>query len=280
MKKAFALLSIGILTSIALSTEAATCCKKHHKKWKTCCIKHDACCVKRTAPSKEMNLAAQPKPITGDPNFNFFERVSGSLAFTTNYVFRGISQTSNLPAVQGGLTYTFPIGIYLNAWGSNVKFTDSTANIEIDTILGIRQSIGDNFTYDINIDRYNYPGASATAYNELNTLFNYRFLQAGVSYSGNVYNAHTSGLYINGGINYQIPQKFVFDLKDVNLIALMGRYKLGGAAGNSYTDYNIALNKKLSDIYSLGFQWASTNGQTRNRPYDRDLFIGTFSANF
>ena len=202
------------------------------------------------------------------------------MAFTTNYVFRGISQTSNLPAVQGSLTYTFPIGIYLNMWGSNVKFANSTASIEIDTILGIRRSIGENFTYDINIDRYNYPSQSNLAYNELNTLFNYHFLQAGVSYSSNVYNSHNSGLYINGGINYQIPQKWAFNLKDVSFLALVGRYKLGYAAGNSYTDYNIALNKKLSDIYSLGIQWASTNGQTRNRPYDRDLFIGTVSANF
>lgn len=259
------------MTSL-VSTQAATICKKDPKKHKRYCKTYD--------DKKEITLAAQPESTKTHKEFNFFDNVSGSMALTTNYVFRGLSQTANLPAVQGSLTYTFPVGLYLNAWASNVKFTDSTASIEIDTIIGIRRSIGENFTYDINLDRYNYPGASATAYNELNTLFNYRFLQAGISYSSNVYNSHTAGTYFNGGINYQIPQKFAFNLENVTIIALIGRYDLGGAAGNSYTDYNVALNKKLSDIYSIGFQWASTNGQTRNRPYDRDLFIGTISANF
>lgn len=280
MKKTFVILTMGALLGASISSQATICCKKHHHKQRVCCMKRRSCCPEPPASQKELTLSAEPQPITRDPNFNFFERVSGSMAFTTNYVFRGISQTNNLPALQGGLTYTFPIGIYLNAWGSNVKFANSTASIEIDTILGIHRTVGENFIYDINIDRYNYPGRSASSYNELNTLFNYRFFQAGVSYSPNVYNTHRSGLYINGGINYHVPEKFAFTLKDVTLIALLGRYKLGAAAGNSYTDYNVALNKKLSDIYSLGVQWASTNGQTRNRPYDRDLFIGTFSANF
>ncbi|HLB43445.1 MAG TPA: TorF family putative porin [Gammaproteobacteria bacterium] len=279
MKKAFIILSLGIISSLALSAQAATCCKKQHKKWRSCCVKRESCCIKQVQP-QEMTLAAQPASMNSDNDFDFFKQVSGSMALTTNYVFRGISQTTNLPAIQGGLTYTFPIGIYLNLWGSNVKFANRNASIELDTIVGIHKTAGESFTYDINLARYNYPSVSALAYNEMNTVFNYRFFQLGISYSSNVYNAHKAGTYINGGINYQIPQEFAFNLENINIIALLGRYKLGGAAGSSYTDYNIALNKKLSDIYSIGFQWTTTNGQAQNRPYDRDLFIGTASASF
>ncbi len=87
--------------------------------------------------------------------------LTGILTITSNYIFRGITQTSNLPAFQGGLTYTFPgTGIYLNLWGSNVNFLDpqgNTSTVEIDTIAGYKNSIGEHFDYDINIDRYIIP---------------------------------------------------------------------------------------------------------------------------
>src|SRR3982751_6029953 len=98
------------------------------------------------------DTTATPSPLTG--NFDI----------TTNYVFRGISNSNNNPAFQGGLTYTFlTSGIYFNVWGSNVDFVDAydnQATVEADTIVGISNSINDNWSYDVNFDRYNYPKAS------------------------------------------------------------------------------------------------------------------------
>lgn len=164
-----------------------------------------------------------------DNKYPWLKNVSGNLTFVTNYVFRGISQNRNLPAAQGGLTYTFPINFYVNLWGSNVSFVDShgaNATVELDTIVGYRNTYGDNFSYDINIDRYNYPGARHANYNELNTVFAYYFLQAGISYSANVYNTHQSGTYYNGGINYDIPSKWALGVCDLNLLATLGRNTL------------------------------------------------------
>lgn len=272
MKKVSIILSVVFFAATFSSTYASNYCKKSHKKCKRYVCARLQKDLKDEVP-KEKSAVVETKN-------DFFSNLSGSMAFTTNYVFRGLSQTENLPAVQGGLTYTFPIGLYLNMWGSNVKFPNTTATIEIDTIAGIHRTVGENFTYDINLARYNYNGASALSYNELNGVFNYYFVQAGFGYSSNVYNAHTSGLYLNGGVNYEIPQKFAFNLQNVTLLALIGRYQLGDNAGPSYTDYNVALNKKLSDIYSIGIQWVSTNGQAQYRPYDRDLFVGTVTATF
>jgi uncharacterized protein (TIGR02001 family) len=46
---------------------------------------------------------------------------------TTNYVFRGISQSAKRPAVQGGLDYTFgDTGITAGTWVSSIDFGDDT----------------------------------------------------------------------------------------------------------------------------------------------------------
>lgn len=238
----------------------------------------------QTVTNSDAVVQAAPASTTAvdDGRYPFLKNVSGNLSFVTNYVFRGISQDRNLPAIQGGLTYTFPINIYANLWGSNVQFLDShgaMATVEFDTIVGYRNTYGDNFAYDINIDRYNYPGARHANYNELNTLFNYYFLQLGISYSANVYNTHQSGTYYNGGINYDVPPTWIYGVTDVNFLALFGHYSLPVAAGNSYDDYNVQISKGFKN-YKVAGQWTSTNGRQHNSPIDGSQLIATLSADF
>ncbi len=47
---------------------------------------------------------------------------SAYVTLTTDYVFRGISQTNEGPAVQGGFDFHHDIGIFLGIWASNVEF--------------------------------------------------------------------------------------------------------------------------------------------------------------
>lgn len=213
--------------------------------------------------------AADPYPLQ--------KNISGTLAFVSNYVFRGVSQTRNLPALQGGLTYTTPYNFYGNLWGSNVRFEDTSATLEFDTILGYRNTYGDDFAYDLNLARYNYPGARYLNYNEANGIFNFKFIQFGVSYSANVYNVHQSGTYYTGGINYDIPSQWIGGVCDVNLLALIGHYSLPRAAGNSYNDYNVTVSKSFNK-YHLAVQWTNTDGRQHNAPYDSQQIIGQLSV--
>ena len=55
--------------------------------------------------------------------------ISGNVAIASDYVFRGISQTNNEAALQGGIDYSYdfgPAAVHAGIWGSNVKFTDAT----------------------------------------------------------------------------------------------------------------------------------------------------------
>lgn len=87
--------------------------------------------------------------------------VTGSVALTSNYVFRGLTQTREDPAIQGGATISHSSGFYVGLWGSNVDFGDGESDIETDFFAGYGFSLGENTTADINVTYYAYPGSPA-----------------------------------------------------------------------------------------------------------------------
>ncbi len=89
--------------------------------------------------------------------------LSANVSMTSNYVFRGISQTGGDAAIQGGLDYSHSSGFYLGTWGSNVGWIEDfqrygSGNVEIDVYGGYRGSIGNDISYDLGAIGYMYPG--------------------------------------------------------------------------------------------------------------------------
>ena len=156
-------------------------CKKHAKKRTHATV---ACkTMKDQAPKEE----AKPE--------SWLDYLSGNMAMTSNYVFRGLVKRVTFLPVQGSLTYQLLSVLYVNAWGSNVKFEDTDATLEMDSIAGWRGDFWEDFSYDVNFARYNYPALHELSYNELNSVFNYKILQLGYSYSGNAFATHGVGRY-------------------------------------------------------------------------------------
>lgn len=85
--------------------------------------------------------------------------ISGSVTLTTDYVFRGVSQTDGGAAIQGGFEYENGI-FYAGLWGSNVNFgataPTETASMELDAYFGFRPTTGP-IDWDIGIVGYFYP---------------------------------------------------------------------------------------------------------------------------
>jgi uncharacterized protein (TIGR02001 family) len=269
MKKVVSILAIVAFTNPLLPVYATS--NSHKKKHK---IHHQ---MKDRKMKDEAAIVAPP--IVEEPASN----LTGSMMLASNYMFRGISQSANNPAVQGGITYAFPIGIYANLWGSNVDFfapDGRRATVEFDTILGYRGGIGENFTYDLNLARYNYPRARSANYNELNTLFLYKIIQLGWSYSANYAGTHASSNYYSLNLIFGIPAEYFFNIQDVGFQTGIGHYNFAKAAGNSYTDYNITLNKKITNIFTVIAQWTGTNGKAKLSPYDDNQINVAISASF
>lgn len=218
------------------------------------------------ASPKELEGKIISKPTPSLPPQKEKSPISGTVDIASNYMFRGITYTDNLPALQGGLTYTFfKSGIYFNAWGSNVKFLDArghTTKVEVDTAAGIYNKLGNHFTYDFSLNRYIYPRAVGVDYNEFVANLTYFFLTGLLGYSNDVFHSGKSGTYYNLGIYYDIPPKYFFNLNDINITCGYGHYSLPRSEGlESYNDYNLQLSKTIGS-YNLALQWTDTNDRS------------------
>jgi len=79
--------------------------------------------------------------------------ISANMAMTSNYVWRGMTQSTDSPAIQGGFDLEYK-GFYLGTWGSNVNSGD--VSMEADLYLGYAGEI-DKFSYDVGFIEYMYP---------------------------------------------------------------------------------------------------------------------------
>lgn len=91
--------------------------------------------------------------------------VSGNVSIGSDYAFRGISQTLEEAAVQGGLDLAGPSGVYLGVWGSSVNFGEDLAagpraQMELDFYGGIAPTVS-GFDLDLGAVYFAYPGAAS-----------------------------------------------------------------------------------------------------------------------
>lgn len=95
--------------------------------------------------------------------------ITGSATLASDYRFRGVSQSDEGFAVQGGFTINHESGLYAGAWGSNLSGwgTFGGANMELDLYAGYKLPVGEG-TLDLGLTWYMYPsGADTTDFAEL-----------------------------------------------------------------------------------------------------------------
>jgi len=116
--------------------------------------------------------------------------VSGSVGLASDYRFRGVSQSDEQLAVQGGITVTHDSGLYIGTWASNLAGwgTFGGANMELDLIGGYKAKLADNATLDIGLTWYMYPGGAdntdfAEPYAKLTGTAGPATLTAGAAYA-------------------------------------------------------------------------------------------------
>jgi uncharacterized protein (TIGR02001 family) len=86
--------------------------------------------------------------------------VAWNLGVTSDYVFRGYSQTTEDPAIFGGVDVSIG-SFYAGAWASNVDFGDDT-DAEVDLYGGYRTEVS-GFAVDVGVVGYLYVSQPAGA---------------------------------------------------------------------------------------------------------------------
>lgn len=102
------------------------------------------------------------------PSFALKADISGSVALTSDYLFKGGSLSNQNPALQPFVEYGFENGAYTSAWASNVDFRATNAqgqsvkhtSAELDLAVGYRWQANDNIALDAGFVSYSYFGGS------------------------------------------------------------------------------------------------------------------------
>jgi uncharacterized protein (TIGR02001 family) len=172
--------------------------------------------------------------------------VSFNAALTTDYRYRGLSQTRLDPAVQGGADYVHnPSGLYVGTWLSSIKWVDDLGGdgkVEWDIYAGKRGELATGLTYDIGGLYYFYPNNSLSP--SANTFELYGQLGYGpayVKYSRSTTNlfgtADSKGSgYLDVGANIDVGSGLLLNLH-------AGHQEVEHNSAFSYNDYKIGLTK-------------------------------------
>jgi uncharacterized protein (TIGR02001 family) len=181
--------------------------------------------------------ADEPKPDN---------EVSFNAALTSDYRYRGISQSRLDPALQGGADYTHnPTGLYAGTWLSTIKWIKDAGgddSVEWDIYGGKRGNITPDISYDVGGLYYFYPSNGLPV--NANTFELYGQLGYGpayIKYSHSLTNlfgtADSKGSgYLDVGANVDVGNGFT-----VNLHAGHQNVRHNGAF--SYTDYKVGVTK-------------------------------------
>lgn len=175
--------------------------------------------------------------------------VTGTVALTSNYMFRGISQTFNDPAIQASVTVAHESGFYAGFWGSSIDFGDDS-DFELDGYVGYGGSLGEATTFDVNVTYYGYPAAPD------GTDYDYVELIGGITHD-------FGGLKLNVKAAYS--PDFFGGIGDA--------FWLGGNATVAFTDW-------LSASGNIGYQWFDDDGVTDYMHYDIGLTATVENVSF
>jgi uncharacterized protein (TIGR02001 family) len=217
---------------------------------------------------------------------------SYNVGLFSQYIFRGLTQTNNKPALQGGFDVSHKSGLYIGGWASNVSWLRDNASIgtalynsggslEIDLYGGFKTELGKTgLGIDLGALQYYYPGAHVNTNPKANTTelygaLSYGWLQAklsgvvsndawgfGKKYGNPGYtrNGDERGAYY-AELNANIP------LADTGITALLhigrqefkdARYQAGGPDA-SYTDWKVGLTKGFDGGVNVGAFYTDTN---------------------
>ena len=153
-------------------------------------------------------LAALPGAAAAE-GFNW------NATLASDYLYRGIDQNDDQPALQLGAGYGFENGLYVGAWASNVDFGDGSTDAEIDTFVGWAGDLSDTTSLDVQVVRYNYlnePNGTDYAYNELISKLgfaeNYTFT---FGYTNDYFNADIDSYYYTLGGSWDFAEHYTFN---------------------------------------------------------------------
>lgn len=194
--------------------------------------------------------------------------VSGSAALTSDYVWRGSTQSHGDAAVQAGFKVAGESGFYASAWGSSVEFAPEThASSELDFTVGWGGQLSEDWALDANLLHYRYPSTTVDLnWTELNTTLTWKnnyWLSLG--WSPEALGTTQDGLYSQLGARVPLSEQWRMEV-------MAGYYTLQDAPGGGYA------HGQLSAIWAITAPLELRVSAHATDRHARDLFGDDFAG--
>ncbi len=208
--------------------------------------------------------------------------VEGSVDLVSDYMFRGISQTNEKPALQIGASVSHESGFYAGLWGSGVNYDDPGDGIstEMDFYVGWSHDMTDRLNLDLMANRYTYPGSNPgygidyTEYLGKLTLDETWF--AGFGYANDYVKSGEAATYYQLGMDKAIGES------GWTVHASAGHYDLQDVAGDSYDDFMLGISKTLGPV-EISLSYTGTSGASEDiapSAWTKDRLLAKISIPF
>lgn len=212
---------------------------------------------------------------------------SGNLALTSDYVFRGISQSNQHPALQAGIEQAADNGLYVGAWGSNVSWLADTSSsaapisssLELDAYAGWRGTLSPTVSVDVGAQYYAYPGHFPSGFNRADTLELYAGVTLAASKRVNLsakYSLATTDLFgyadSHGSGYLDLSATFTVD-EHWSLAAHAGQQWISHNTAFAYRDWKLGITRGYSNGVALGLAYTGTDADNAlyTNPYGHTL---------
>ncbi|MGH1376367.1 MAG: TorF family putative porin [Alphaproteobacteria bacterium] len=176
---------------------------------------------------------------------------SANTALVSDYVFRGISQSDENVALQGGFDIGHDSGLYAGLWASSIDFNDNDeSSVEVDIYAGYSGEISD-VSYDVGGLYYAYPGADSSldydffeVYGSLAYDLDIAAVSVGVNYSPDYFGGSGDAVYTHLGVDVPLPYDLALS-GGVGYQTIDDNDKFGTP---DYTDWNLTLSYEWENV--------------------------------
>jgi len=163
--------------------------------------------------------------------------LTANAGITSNYVFRGLTQTDDGIAVQGGVDYVHEVGVYAGAWASNVELANGDKGYEADLYVGYNFKLNEDVLFDVGYITYLY---SSVAINDADEIyFGASFKDVSVTYYLGDVDGGTNNDYSYIDLKYSMALP-----SDFNLHVHYGNMS-SDAANSDYQDVAVGVSKDI-----------------------------------
>lgn len=161
--------------------------------------------------------------------------LSGNIGFTSNYIWRGVTQGSDDSAISGGIDYAHDSGFYAGTWVSSLS---GGSQYEQDLYAGYGFDAGP-IGMDIGYITYRYPVGNATLdFDELYVSGSYEMftLGAALTMDKEVTTQYEDDMYVYANAEFEVKE-------GLGLGVTVGDYDFDDPASTDYTHYQVSLSK-------------------------------------